>query len=39
MVEKVMSVRRGRFGPVIGRLDGATMFAINGALSVFLAIA
>ena len=39
MIDKVMTVRREKIGPVIGRMDGPTMFAVNGALSVFLAIA
>ncbi|KKB12009.1 growth inhibitor PemK [Devosia geojensis] len=39
MIDKVMTVRRDKIGPVIGRMDGPTMFAVNGALSVFLAIA
>ncbi len=39
MIDKVMTVRRDKIGPVIGRMDGPTIFAVNGALSVFLAIA
>jgi len=35
-VDKIMTVRRERLGPVIGRLDDGTLVAINRALAVFL---
>lgn len=35
-VDKIMTVRRERLGTVIGRLDGASLVAINRALAVFL---
>lgn len=35
-VDKIMTVRRERLGPVIGRLDDSTLVAINRALAVFL---
>ena len=39
MVDKAMSVRAGRLGRVIGRLDEAEMMRINRALALFLGIA
>lgn len=39
MVDKAMSVRRERIGPVIGRLDDETMLAVTRSLAVFLGIA
>lgn len=35
-VDKIMTVRRERLGPVIGRLDDSALVAINRALAVFL---
>jgi len=35
----MMSVRRERIGPVIGRLDDETMLAVTRSLAVFLGIA
>jgi mRNA interferase MazF len=39
MVDKVQSVPRSRLGPVIGRVDDATLLAVNRALAVFLGLA
>jgi mRNA interferase MazF len=39
MVDKAMSVRRDRLGPVLGRLDAEAMLEVTRALAVFLAIA
>jgi mRNA interferase MazF len=38
MVDKAMSVRRERVGPLIGRLDDATLLAVTRSLAVFLGI-
>lgn len=39
MVDKAMSVRRERIGPVFGRLDEETMLSVTRSLAVFLGIA
>ena len=39
MVDKTQAVPRSRVGPVIGRVDDATMLAVHRALAVFLALA
>ncbi|MBA3040243.1 MAG: type II toxin-antitoxin system PemK/MazF family toxin [Alphaproteobacteria bacterium] len=39
MVDKAMSVRRERIGPVIGHLDEETMLSVTRSLAVFLGIA
>ena len=39
MVDKPQSVARERIGKVLGRLDDATMLAVNRALAVFLGFA
>jgi mRNA interferase MazF len=39
MIDKAMSVRRGRVGPPIGRLDDATMLEVTRSLAVFLGLA
>lgn len=39
MVDKVMSVKRGRLGPVFGSLDAEAMLTVTRALAVFLGIA
>jgi mRNA interferase MazF len=39
MVDKAMSVKRDRLGPVFGSLDGETMVTVSRALAVFLGIA
>lgn len=39
MVDKLQTLSRGKLGPVFGRLDDATMVAINRALAVFLGLA
>jgi mRNA interferase MazF len=39
MVDKMQAVPRLRVGPVFGRVDDATMLAVNRALAVFLALA
>jgi mRNA interferase MazF len=39
MVDKAMSVKRDRLGPVFGALDAETMVTISRALAVFLGIA
>lgn len=36
MIDKVMTVRRDRLGPVFGHLDDATLLAVNRALALFL---
>jgi mRNA interferase MazF len=39
IVDKVMTVKRERLGPVFGRLDDETMLAVTRTLAVFLGIA
>lgn len=39
MVDKIQAVPRSRLGPVFGRVDDATMLAVDRALAVFLAMA
>lgn len=39
MVDKPQSVSRSRVGPVFGRVDDATLLALNRALAVFLGLA
>lgn len=39
MVDKAMSVKRDRLGQPFGRLDDATMLAVNRALALFLGFA
>ena len=39
MVDKPQTPSRNRLGPVIGRLDDATMVTVNRALAVFLGLA
>ena len=39
MVDKPQTPSRGKLGPVFGRLDDATMVAVNRALAVFLGLA
>lgn len=39
MVDKAMSVKRDRLGPVIGALDAESMVTVSRALAVFLGIA
>ena len=39
MVDKAMSVKRDRLGPVFGSLDAETMVTVSRALAVFLGIA
>ena len=38
MVDKTMSVRAGRLGSMIGRLDEADMIRVNRAMALFLGI-
>lgn len=38
MIDKPQTPHRAKVGAVIGRLDGATMLAVNRALAVFLGI-
>ena len=38
MVDKAMTVRRDRIGPVFGRLDPETMIAVNRSLALFLGL-
>jgi mRNA interferase MazF len=38
-VDKIMTVRREKLGPTIGRLDDEIMIAVNRALAVFLGFA
>ena len=37
-IDKVQTPCRDRIGPVIGRVDGATLIAVNRALAVFLGL-
>jgi len=39
MVDKPQSVARARLGPVFGRVDDATLIAVDRALAVFLGLA
>lgn len=39
MIDKAMSVRRERVGPVIGRAEAETMLAVNRSLALFLGLA
>lgn len=39
MVDKAMSVKREKIGPVIGQLDAETMLAVTRALAAFLGVA
>jgi mRNA interferase MazF len=39
MVDKAMSVKRDRLGPVFGSLDAETMVTVTRALAVFVGIA
>ncbi|MDA8247582.1 MAG: type II toxin-antitoxin system PemK/MazF family toxin [Rhodospirillales bacterium] len=39
MVDKPQTPSRSRLGPVIGRLDDATLVTVNRALAVFLGLA
>ena len=39
MVDKPQTPARSKLGPVIGRLDDATMVTVNRALAVFLGLA
>lgn len=39
MADKMQAVPRARVGPVIGRVDDATMLTVNRALAVFLGLA
>ncbi|MFG1404225.1 type II toxin-antitoxin system PemK/MazF family toxin [Xanthobacter sediminis] len=39
MIDKTISVRRDKVGPVFGHLDGGTMLAVSRLLAVFLGIA
>jgi mRNA interferase MazF len=38
-IDKAQTPRRERIGAVIGRVDGATLAAVNRALAVFLGLA
>jgi mRNA interferase MazF len=38
-IDKIMTVRRARVGPPIGRLDDATLLAVTRSLALFLGIA
>lgn len=38
-IDKVMTVLRGKLGPVFGRLDDAAMLKVNRALALFMGIA
>jgi len=38
-IDKVMTVRRVRVGPPIGRLDDATLLAVTRSLALFLGVA
>ena len=39
MVDKAMSVKRTRIGPVFGRLDDGSMLAVTRSLALFLGLA
>ena len=39
MVDKAMTVKRDRVGPVFGRIDADTLIAVERCLAVFLGIA
>ncbi|MDT7929844.1 type II toxin-antitoxin system PemK/MazF family toxin [Tepidimonas sp.] len=39
MVDKAMTVKRDRVGPVFGRIDSDTLIAVERCLAVFLGIA
>lgn len=39
MVDKAMSVRREKLGPVFGHIDAETMVSVTRALAVFLGVA
>jgi mRNA interferase MazF len=39
MIDKAMSVRRERIGPVIGQADAETMIAVNRSLALFFGLA
>ena len=39
MIDKTVTVRAHRFGPVFGRIDETDMLAVNRALALFLGIA
>ncbi|WP_029030183.1 type II toxin-antitoxin system PemK/MazF family toxin [Salinarimonas rosea] len=39
MVDKPMSVKRGKVGPVIGRVDDETMVSVTRSLALFLGLA
>ena len=39
MVDKAMSVKRGKLGPPFGRLDDETMLSVTRSLAVFLGMA
>jgi mRNA interferase MazF len=38
MIDKAMSVKRDRLGPVIGHLDDETMLAVTRSLALFLGL-
>lgn len=38
-IDKAMSVKRDKVGPVIGRLDDATMLAVTRSLALFFGLA
>ena len=39
MIDKAMTIRRDKLGPVIGRLDGDVMVEVERRLAIFLGIA
>lgn len=39
MIDKIMTVKRDKIGPPIGRIDDETMLAVTRSLAVFLGIA
>jgi mRNA interferase MazF len=39
MVDKAMSIKRGRIGQHFGRLDEETLLSVNRSLTVFLGLA
>jgi mRNA interferase MazF len=39
MIDKAMTIRRGKLGPVIGRLDGDVMVEVERRLAIFLGVA
>ncbi len=39
MIDKIMTIRREKFGEIFGRLDDETMLSVNWSLALFLGFA